>query len=453
VPRRFAIQESLLPERTMLTGGLLVDPGSGTYGIRDVLIEDGRVLAVAVSLFPFDQWRREGGLRIWDLKGCYVFPGLVDIHTHLRVPGEEHKEDLRSGTLAAAAGGFTTVAVMPNTRPSLDRAVVLRQLRKRIAAEARVRVEMVGAVTVGRRGRRLTDLGALQREGAVAFSDDGSPVVDARLMRQAMLAAGDLGCPVISHCEDKALAGAGVMHEGEVATRLGLPGISGSAEEVMVARDLCLAAETGAHLHLAHLSTARSIGLVREAKARGVRATAEVTPHHLLLTEEAVLRSGTNAKVNPPLRTAGDCRALQEALRDGTVEAVASDHAPHHPGEKALSMQEAPFGVIGLETTLPLLLSLVGSGAIGLVRAVELLTIGPAGVLGLPRGRLREGDEADLTVYDPACAYFVDVERFHSKARNCPFAGRQLEGKAVLALLGGREIWRDQDCGRRVTTL
>ena len=439
--------------QTLLTGGLVVDPGSGTYGVRDLLVSGGRVKALAPSLAPFDQWRQDGGLRVYDLKGCYVFPGLVDIHTHLRVPGDEHKEDLRSGTLAAAAGGFTTVAVMPNTRPSLDRVAVLRALKKRIAGEARVRVEMVAAVTYGRRGKRLTAMEQLKHEGAVAFSDDGAPVADARVMRQALRTAGDLGCPVISHCEDPGLAGKGVMHEGRVSSGLGVPGIPGSAEEVMVARDLCLARETGARLHLAHLSTAGSIDLVRNARERGVPVTAEVTPHHLLLTEEAVLRFGTNAKVNPPLRTEADCLALQAALRNGIVQAVASDHAPHHPEEKALSLAEAPFGVIGLETTLPLVMSLVRAGAIGLVRAVELLTVGPAGVLGLPRGRLGVNAEADVVVYDPGFSFAVDVGSFHSKARNCPFAGLRLEGKAVFTMVGGEGVWQEREFNRRVCTL
>ncbi|MEW6439709.1 MAG: dihydroorotase [bacterium] len=428
----------------LFTNGFLCDPASGIAGRRDLLVRDGRVQAVGHSLEPFSRWKRPASrLWIYDLDGLCLLPGLVDIHTHLRVPGQEHKETLLTGTQAAAAGGFTTILAMPNTRPCVDRVRVLRSLQGRIRREAVVRVLPVAAVTRGERGKRLAPIEELRAQGAVAFSDDGAPVADARLMREALKAVLPLGCPVISHCEDPALFSGGVVQEGPVAERLGLPGIPGAAEEVMVARDLCLAAETGARLHLAHLSTARSLCMVRLAKERGVAVTAEVTPHHFSLTEEAVFASGANAKMNPPLRPERDRQALIEGLRDGTVDAVASDHAPHHPEEKAQPLDRAPYGVIGLETTVPLVFSLVHLGTLPLERAVELLTIGPARVMGLAAGVLGEGRPADLVAVDREREYRVDVRSFRSKARNCPFDGRPVRGKVVLTMVGGRVVFEE----------
>jgi len=417
----------------------LVDPGAGVQGRRDILVSGGRVRAVAPSLAPFRQWLSgdRGGLRVYDLAGRCVFPGLVDIHTHLRVPGQEHKEDLVSGTQAAAWGGFTTVLTMPNTRPCVDRVSVLRALRKRIDQEAVVRVGIIGCVSRGQAGKRLAPLAEMREAGAVAFSDDGRPVKDAGLMKAALETGRDLGCPIVAHCEDPDLVRGGVVRQGEVSRRLKLAGIPGSAEEVMVARDLCLARETGAHLHLAHLSTAGSVEMVRIAREQGVRVTAEVTPHHLTLTDEAVLGFGSNAKVNPPLGGPKDRDALRQGIRDGTLDAVASDHAPHHPDEKALPITEAPFGVIGLETTLPVMMTLVAQGVLSLTRAVELLSVGPARVMGLSCGTLREGDAADLVVVEPESPVVVDVRRFRSKARNCPFRGMKLRGRPVLTLKAG----------------
>lgn len=410
---------------------------------------------MAPSLAPFSEWKQaEEPLRVYDLEGHYLFPGLVDIHTHLRVPGQEHKENLESGTQAAAAGGFTSVLTMPNTRPCLDRPAVLRDLKRRIAREALVRVYPVGAVTRGQKGKSLAPLEVLKREGAVAFSDDGVVVADARLLREAMKKARELGLPIISHCEDDRLARGGVVQEGRVAEQLGVKGIPHAAEDVMTARDLTLALDTGAHLHLAHVSTATSLEMIRCAKDRGMPVTAEVTPHHLLLNEKEVLERGPDAKVNPPLRTEKDQQALQAGLRDGTVDAVASDHAPHHPDEKALSLEEAPFGVIGMETTLPLLLSLVDQGLIGLERAVALLTSGPAGAIGLEAGTLRVGQEADLVVVAVGRSFRVDVRTFRSKARNCPFDGWSLKGQVLLTLVGGEVVYEERaSIEERVTLL
>ncbi len=431
----------------LFTKALLVDPGNGTFGQRDLLVRDGRVEATAPSLAPYSEWKRPGGpLEIYDLNGMALFPGLVDIHVHLRVPGQEHKEDLVTGTSAAAAGGFTSVVAMPNTRPCLDRSSVITNLRKQIASGTAVRVYLAAAVTRGQKGRSLVPMESLRRAGVIAFSDDGRPVMDARLARLAMQRARDLGCPTISHCEDDRLALGGVVQEGEVAAALGVKGIPAAAEDVMTARDLALAWDTGAHLHLAHVSTGKSIGMIRVAKEKGIRVTAEVTPHHLVLDEKAVLEHGANAKMNPPLRKPEDLLALQEGLRDGTVDAVASDHAPHHADEKAAGLEEAPFGVIGLETTLPLVLSLVEKGCIRLERAVELLTTGPGGAMGLDAGTLGVGEPADLVIADLDRTFRVDVRSFRSKARNCPFDGWSLKGRALLTMVGGQVLYEDGEC-------
>lgn len=437
-------------EDHLFSGALLVDPSRGGTGERDVLVREGRVESVAPSLRPYGQWKR-GGRKfcLWDLRGLCLLPGLVDIHTHLRVPGQEHKETISSGTQAAAAGGFTTILAMPNTRPCVDRVRVLRALKKRLAREAAVRVLVIAAVTQGQKGKRLAPLEDLRSEGAVAFSDDGFSVRDAGLFREALRRAQTLGCPVISHCEDPALSVGGVVQEGPVASRFGLKGISAAAEEVMVARDLVLAADTGARLHLAHLSTARSVRMVRLAKERGLPVTAEAAPHHFLLNEEAVIRWGSNAKMNPPLRSENDRRAVLEAIRDGTIDAVASDHAPHHPDEKARGLAEAPFGVIGLETTVPLLLSLVEDGLLGIERAVELLTRGPAEAMGLAAGSVAEGRDADLVVLDRKRRFRIDVHTFRSKARNSPFDGRPVTGKVLATLVQGRVAWEEPEVDSR----
>jgi dihydroorotase len=437
-------------EDHLFSGGFLVDPSRTVAGERDVLVRQGRVEAVAPSLRPYGQWKQEGRrLCVWDLRGLCLLPGLVDIHTHLRVPGQEHKETISSGTQAAAAGGFTTILAMPNTQPCVDRVRVLRALKKRLARESVVRVHVVAAVTQGQKGKRLAPLEDLRAEGAVAFSDDGFSVRDAKLFREALLLAERLGCPVISHCEDSALSAGGIVQEGPVAMRFGVRGIPAAAEEVMVARDILLAADTGARLHLAHVSTAKSLKMVRLAKEAGLAVTAEAAPHHFILNEEAVLRWGSNAKMNPPLRPERDRRAVLEAIRDGTVDAVASDHAPHHPDEKARSLSEAPFGVIGLETTVPLLCTLVEEGVLGIERAVELLTRGPAAAMGLGAGSVAEGRDADLVVLDRERRFRIDVHAFRSKARNSPFHGRDVSGKVLATVVQGRVVWEEADVAGR----
>lgn len=439
-------------EDHLFSGALLVDPSRGVAGERDLLVREGRVEAVALSLSPYLQWKKgERRLCVWDLRGLCLVPGFVDIHTHLRVPGQEHKETIASGTQAAAAGGFCTILAMPNTRPCVDRVRVLRALKGRLTQEAAVRVLVIAAVTEGQKGKRLAPLEDLRSEGAVAFSDDGFSVRDAGLFREALRRAREMGCPVISHCEDPGLSAGGIVQEGPVASRLGVKGIPAAAEEVMVARDLLLAADTGARLHLAHLSTARSVRMVRMAKERGLAVTAEAAPHHFVLNEEAVIRWGSNAKVNPPLRTERDRRAVLEAILDGTIDAVASDHAPHHPDEKACGLERAPFGVIGLETTVPLLFSLVEDGVLGIERAVEVLTCGPAAAMGLPFGTVAEGRQADLVVLDRKRRFRLDVHTFRSKARNSPFHGRDVAGKVLATLVRGRVAWEEAELAGRKT--
>jgi dihydroorotase len=418
----------------LVRGGRVVDPSQGVDGFFDVLIEEGRVAAVGEHLSA------PAGAEVFDASGLVVTPGLIDIHVHLREPGQEYKETVRTGTAAAAAGGFTAVACMANTDPVNDSRSVTEHIVTEAARHGLARVYPIGAVSKGMRGEELTEVGEMVAGGAVALSDDGLPVMNAELMRRALLYAQHFGVPVIQHAEDLHLSAGGVMHEGVWSTRLGLLGIPGSAEDVMVARDLILAHDTGGRYHVAHLSTARALGLVREAKRRGLAASCEATPHHLLLTDEEVAATtfSTQTKMKPPLRSAEDRQALLDGLRDGTVDAIASDHAPHHADEKDQSFNCAPFGIIGLETTVALCLDrLVRPGLIGLSRLVELLSTGPARVLGLPGGTLSPGSPGDLTFLHLERSLVVEPDTFLSRARNTPFKGWKLRGRAVGTVVGG----------------
>ncbi len=422
----------------LIHGGRLVDPSQGLDGRFDVLIENGVVARIAERIEA-----PASGTETIDASGLIVAPGLIDIHVHLREPGFEYKETVKTGTRAAAAGGFTSVACMANTDPVHDN----RSITGHIVSEAErwgyARVYPIGAISKGLLGQELAEIGEMVGAGAVAVSDDGKPVMNAELMRRALLYAQHFGIPVIQHAEDLNLSGQGVMHEGEWSTRLGLEGIPGSAEDVMVARDLILLDDTGGRYHVAHLSTARSLELVRQAKRKGIPVTCEVTPHHLVLTDEEVARTSfsTQTKMKPPLRSESDRLALIQGLIDGTVDAIASDHAPHHADEKDVEYNCAPFGILGLETTLPLCLErLVHTGLISLSRLIELLTIGPAKALNLPVGSLVPGKPADVTIFDPDREVTIDPEAFRSKGRNTPFAGWKLRGAAVATVVGGRRV-------------
>ncbi len=426
----------------LIRGGRVIDPANNIDNVADILIEDERVSSVS-DTSPADE--------TIDASGLIVCPGFVDIHTHLREPGFEHKETIESGTQAAARGGFTTVCAMPNTEPPTDSAGAVEFILRRAAETGVVRVLPIGCVTKRREGRELAELAELAQAGAVAFSDDGSPVADAGIMRRALEYAGMLGVPVIDHCEDPSLAG-GVMHEGWVSTRLGLRGAPAAAEETMVARNIALAAETGQRVHLAHISAAGSVELVRQAKARGLPVTAEVTPHHLALTHEAVLTGpvespgglayDTNAKVNPPLRTGEDAAACVAGLLDGTIDCIATDHAPHAIQDKLCEFDHAAMGISGLETALGLALTVVD-----IETAIGRLTIAPVRALGLDSrieglGTLSAGAPGDVVLIDPNAEWTVDPALFASKGKNTPLAGRKLRGRVTATVYGGKVVWQ-----------
>ena len=427
--------------KLLLTGGRILDPSCGLDTHGNLLVEDGKIAAVG---------ERAGGkkapgktVQILDVTGRIVVPGLVDMHTHLREPGFEYKETIATGCRAAAAGGFTAIACMPNTNPVNDHRPVTEFILRKAAECGLCRVYPVAAVSLESAGKSLTEFGDLSEAGAVAFSDDGRPVMDSALMRRALEYASSLGLPVISHCEDAALTAGGQMNEGAVSMELGLQGIPSTAEEIMDARDLLLAGFSGAAVHIAHVSTAGSVRLIREAKARGMRVTAETAPHYFTLTEEALWEYDTNLKVNPPLRRAADVTAIREALRDGTIDAIASDHAPHASTDKDVEFAYAASGMIGLETSLGLSLKLVRDGILSLEALVAKMSTHPAAILNLPGGTLRPGSLADITVIDAERNWTVDIRRFQSHSRNSPFDGWTLTGKAVLTIKDGIIVFQD----------
>ncbi len=420
----------------LLRGGRVVDPTQDLDAVCDVRLEGGTVAEVGADLAKGDSRER-------DVSGLVVTPGWIDMHIHLREPGQEYKETVATGTRAAAAGGFTAVACMGNTEPVNDNRSVTELILKEAAKAGLARVYPIGAVSKGQRGKELAEVAEMVDAGVVAISDDGHPVANPALMRRALEYAQHFDIPVIQHAQDMELTAGGVMHEGEWSTRLGLPGWPGAAEDIVVARDVILAEDSGGRYHVAHLSTARALDLVRQAKARGLRVTCEVTPHHLLLTDRTVAESAfsPDAKMNPPLRAESDRQALLAGLVDGTVDAIASDHAPHHPDEKDVEFSLAPFGIVGLETNLALCHDrLVLSGHMTLTRLVELFSTGPARVLGVPGGSLAPGAPADVTLFDPEAELTVEARSFHSRSRNTPFEGWTLKGRAVGTIVGGREI-------------
>ncbi|MBM7855139.1 dihydroorotase [Desulfohalotomaculum tongense] len=427
--------------KLLIKGGKLVNPEKQLLEKADVLVENGVITAMESSLSERDAEVVEAG-------GKLVCPGLIDMHVHLREPGFEHKETIATGTMAAARGGFTAVACMPNTNPVADNAPVIRFILDRAAAEGTVKVYPIGAITKGSKGKEITEMADLKAAGAVAVSDDGVPVHDAGVMRRAMQYASMLGLTVISHCEDKSLVAEGVMHQGYQSTVLGLPGMPAEAEEVMVARDIILAEATGCRVHIAHISTAGAVELVRQAKKRGVKVTCEVTPHHFTLTDQAVNGYDTNTKVNPPLRTAADVAAVKQGLADGTIDVIATDHAPHTVDEKEVEYQYAPFGLVGLETAVGLVFTeLVDTGILTVPEAVAKLSTNPARIMAVPGGRLAVGEQADITIIDPEALEKVDPGSFAGKGKNTPFAGRKLKGLPVMTIVKGKIVMKD----RRVT--
>ena len=418
--------------------GRLVDPRNGVDGVRDVLVRDGRVLEV--SELPLEV---PAEAQVVDASGRWVLPGFIDLHVHLREPGEEGKETILTGCQAAVAGGFTSVVAMPNTKPVNDSVLVTEYVRAR-AREARLcHVYPAGAITKGLQGEEMAEMGALIAAGCVCITDDGRPVMNAGLMRRTLQYATLHGIPVMVHEEDLTLSGKGVMNEGRTATRLGLIGIPPSAEVAMVARDLVLLEETGGRLHIAHVSCEGSVRLIREARRRGLQVTAEVTPHHFTLDDEALDGYDTHARMNPPLRTRRDIEAVREALADGTVDAIATDHAPHGVLDKQVEFDKAWNGVVGLETALSLTLGLVREGVLSLSRAVSLLSDGPARAFNLPGGHLAPGAPADITLVEPDAEWTVDATRFFSRSRNTPFHGRRLTGRVSQTWVGGRLVFED----------
>ena len=426
----------------IIRGGRIIDPAAGVDQIGDVLVVDGVVASVG------ERVEAPPGAELLDAAGLVVCPGFIDVHCHLRVPGEEHKETMASGTAAAAAGGFTTVCAMPNTRPPVDCAEVVELVLERARAEAAVRVLPIACVTRGRAGAELVDVEEVARAGAVALSDDGSPVGDEQLMRTALERAGALGLLVIDHCEDTSISAGGVINRGDLADSLGLRGWPACAEEAMIARNIALAEATGARVHMAHVTTAGGAELVRRAKERGAPVTAEVTPHHLTITEEWVAaKSGrhgpydTSAKVNPPLRTREDADALVAALAEGVIDCVATDHAPHSAADKDCTFDEAAFGISVLETALGSLMSLVHSGDVELGLLIDKLTAAPARFLGRNLGTLRPGAPADVVVFDPDLEWTVDTAEFASKGKNTPLEGSTLRGRVVATVFGGEVVF------------
>lgn len=423
-------------ELFIITGGWVIDPGRWNDP-GDVWIRQGRIMSVTPPGTD-----RPSHVNLIQAAGLIVAPGLVDLHVHFREPGFEYKETIKTGTAAAAAGGFTTVCCMPNTKPVNDTPAVTEVIRHRAREAGLVRVHPIGAITKKLKGKELADFPSLRAAGCVAVSDDGRPVMEDAVMRQAMLEARALTLPVVDHCEDLSLAGCGCMAEGPLARLLGVRGIPSEAESKMVERDIALSQATECHLHIAHISTEKAVAAVRAAKAAGILVTAEACPHHFMLTDEAVREQGASAKMNPPLRPLADVQAVRDGLRDGTIEAIATDHAPHAAYEKQRGLSKAPFGIVGLETALGLSLGLVEEGVLSMESMIEKLTSAPAGLFGLSAGTLAVGAPADVVLIDPKREWTVDPERFRSKGRNTPFAGWRLRGAVVRTMVGGVTVFQ-----------
>lgn len=421
--------------KILIKNGRILDPGTGRDGICDILVKGDKIEKVGQNL-------AEGEAdQILDASGCYVMPGLIDLHVHLREPGQEHKETVETGARAGARGGFTTILAMPNTKPAADCGEILRYVQEK-ATTAPITVLQAGAITKGQRGEELADLEEMARSGVPAFSEDGFSVMDAGLYRRAMEISARYNIPILAHCEDKSLAGKGVMNDDANAARLGFSGICNSAEDVIIARDIILARETGARLHICHCSTKGSAAILAEAKKRGCQVTAEVCPHHFTLTSDEIREPYPSYKMNPPLRTREDLEALRQGLKDEIFDVIATDHAPHHEEEKRSSMEEAPFGIVGLETAVSLTVTeLVHKGVLTPMQMAQKMSYHPARILGLDRGTLMEGKAADITIIDPEEEYVIRPEDFVSKGRNTPFGGRKVKGMVKFTICGGRVVW------------
>jgi dihydroorotase len=428
----------------LICNGTIIDPSQSLEAKRDLLISNGCVAEVGESLSA-------DGIETFDTSGLIVAPGFIDLHVHLREPGFEYKETIASGARAAIAGGFTSICCMPNTKPVNDNSSVTSFIVEQGRAAKLANVFPIGAITQGSKGEQLAEIGEMKSAGIVAISDDGKPVLDSGIMRRAMEYSRDFDLPVVDHCEDCCGAAGWAMHEGDYSALMGLKGLPGAAEDLHVARDIMLAELTGARAHIAHISTARSVDLVRQAKQKGLAVTCEVAPHHFTLTDKDVFESGydTNFKMAPPLRSQSDLEAIIEGLRDGTIDAIATDHAPHHANEKMLEFGHAPNGVVGLETAVSLTLDrLVHRGVISLSRMVELLSTNPARIFKLDRGTLKVGAVADVTIFDPNRQVRIDASKFQSKSRNTPFGGWELKGAPVAAIVGGRVVWKSENGAR-----
>jgi dihydroorotase len=440
--------------RILIKNGHIIDPSQEIDGIGDILIEDGKIVEVRSQKTnpptpPLEKggWgglerRRQGRInsesRTIDAEGCIVIPGLIDMHVHLREPGFEYKETIKTGTMAAVKGGFTTVCCMPNTYPVNDNASVTEFIIRKAAQEGSCAVLPIGAITKGQKGEELAEIGTMRKEGCIAFSDDGQPVMNSLIMRRALEYSKAFNVPIISHCEDLTLSEGGVMNEGLMSVTLGLSGIPAEAEMIMVYRDISLAELTDGRLHIAHVSTEGSVRLIRDAKKRGINVTAETCPHYFSITEDAVKDYNTNAKVNPPLRTDIDIEAIKEGLRDGTIDVIATDHAPHHMDEKLREFDIAPFGISGLETALSLSLKLVQEGILTLNQLIEKMVLKPAKILRIDKGTFKVGSDADIAIMDINKEYKVESEGFVSKGKNTPFEGWVLKGMPFLTVCKGR---------------
>lgn len=420
----------------LIKGGRVIDPSQKNDDLLDVLIVDGHIQEVSKSLTTSDN------TKIIDASGKYVVPGLIDMHVHFRDPGQEYKEDIISGTKAAVTGGFTSVCCMPNTKPTIDNKAIASYIINKAKNEGFCNVFPVGSITYGLSGERMSEMGELKESGCVAVSDDGRPVVNSELMMRSLQYAQGIGIMVISHAEELSLVGQGVMNEGYTSTELGLKGIPRVAEEIATSRDIMLAEYTDTPIHIAHVSTKGSVRIIREAKARGVKVTCETAPHYFTLTDDAVRGYNTNAKMNPPLREADDVAAIKSGLKDGTIDCIATDHAPHHIDEKDVEFNEAMNGIIGLETSLPLSLKLVEEGVLTLNQLVEKMTFNPSKILGLNRGTLAIGAVADVTIIDPTLEWKVEKEKLASKSKNSPFLGWSMKGAAEVTIVGGKSVYK-----------